>query len=90
MANELSLTIGTGTIAAPIKGTAPQIRAAIKRFAVHRGITTEGRTDAQIATDVLTLLLKIVKDDSLERHRIDLLQAQQEAMTAVLNAENDL
>lgn len=87
---ELSLTIGAGTISVPIKGTAVQIRAAVKRYALQRGIATEGRTDADIGTDVLRALLKIVKDGSLDRHRIELLQAQQDAMNSTLETENDL
>lgn len=90
MPNRITLEIGTDIIIQPIKGTAPQIRAAILRYAIQDGIDTNGKAATEIGADVLKSLLKIVRDGSLGRQRIDLLAAQQEAMEAQLASDNDL
>lgn len=90
MPGTLAITVGVTNLSIPIKGTNAQINAALKRFAIQRGLATEGRTAAEIGTDVLTEILKTVKDGSIDRQRAELLQAQQAALDATLLLDNDL
>lgn len=90
MPNQLSLQVGANTLTVPIKGTVAQINAAILRYAVQEGIDPSGKTATEIGVSVLTILLKTVRDGSLDRQRADLLAAQQAAMEATLAADNDL
>lgn len=90
MPNRLILEVGAETIVIPIKGTAAQIRAAIKRYAVQEIIPIEGRTPTEIGTDVLTKLLKTMRDGSVDRHRIEKLEEARPAIDLEIAAENDL
>jgi hypothetical protein len=90
MANQLSLTIGATTISVPINLTAQQTRAVIRRYAIQRGIDTDGRTEIEIAEDVLRSLKKYVADHSLDRQRMELLETQRATMEETLTADNDL
>jgi hypothetical protein len=87
---QLALTIGAGTVTVEIRATDAQTRAAMRRYAEVRGLTLAGRTNAQIAEDVLRSLLKIVADASMGQQREELLAAQRAALETQLNAENDL
>lgn len=90
MANSLSLTIGANTVTIPVKGSVAQVNAAILRFAMVKGIPTNGRTANEIGTDVLTSLLRYVRDTSVDRQRVELLQANAAAQEAQILADNDL
>lgn len=90
MANNISLTIGAQTYTVPIKLTNAQLRAALLRYAHQRGIRTDGRTEQQIAEAVLRSLLKYVRDNSIDRQRAELLDAQRTAIEATINSDNDL
>jgi antitoxin component of RelBE/YafQ-DinJ toxin-antitoxin module len=90
MANQLSLTVGANTISIPINLTAVQIRAVIKRCAVASGIPIEGRTDVEIAEDVLKMLKKIVADRSASEQRKELLSAQRAIIESTVSADNDI
>lgn len=90
MANRLILELGVNSVSIPLNLTIAQIRAAIKRYAVQSGIAIEGRTDAEIAEDVLRSLKKVITDKSIDRQRYELLEAQRSAIDATLNADNDL
>lgn len=90
MAGNISLTVGTTTVSVTIKGTNANINAAIKRYAVQRGIEVESRTANDIGTDVLRSLLRIMRDGSIDRHRSELVDAQLETINVTVSSENDL
>lgn len=90
MANQITLTIGAQTYAVPIKLTNQQTQAVISRYVVQRGIRTEGRTNQQIVEAVLRSLLKYVADNSTERQRTELLDAQRAAVETTVRTDNDL
>lgn len=90
MANSLSLTIGANTVTVPVKGSVGQVNAAILRYATQKGIDTAGKTANEIGTAVLVDLLRHVKDTSIDRQRVELLQAQQAALEAQIATDNDL
>ena len=90
MANNISVTIGAQTYTVPIKLTNAQLRAALLRYAVQRGIRTEGRTEQQIAEAVLRSLLKYVGDNSTDRQRAELLEAQRATIEATIKSDNEL
>lgn len=90
MANNLSITIGTQTYTVPIKLTNLLTRAVLLRYAVQRGIVTEGRTQEQIAEAVLRSLLKYVADHSIDRQRAELLDAQRATIEETITTDNDV
>jgi hypothetical protein len=90
MPNELALTLGQTTVRVPIKLTALQARAVLRRYALRRGMQTEGRTEVQVAEDVLRALLRIVRDTAIDQQRMEALAAQQAALEATLQSDNDL
>lgn len=90
MPNRLMLEVGAETLIVPIKGTAAQIRAAVKRYAVQKSIAVDGRTPSEIGTDVLISLLKYLRDTSTDRHRIERMAEVSAAIEVEISAENDL
>lgn len=90
MPNQLTLTIGANTATIPIKGTNAAINAAILRYAIQKGIPTDGKTPAEIGALVLTSLLRYVRDTSVDRQRVELLAANAAALDATLAQDNDL
>ena len=90
MANQLSLTIGQNTIPIPLKLTAVQIRAVLRRYCLQTGISIEGRTEVEIVEDVLRSLKKVIADGSLDRHRAELIQAQRDTIESTVSLENDI
>lgn len=90
MAGQLSLTIGTATVSVPIKGSNALITAAVKRYAIQKGILVEGRTASEIGEDVLVSLLKYLRDTSTDRHRTEKIAEVGVAIEAEIALENDL
>jgi hypothetical protein len=90
MPGRLILEIASTQISIPIKGTAAQIRAAVRRYALSKNMAVDAMTDTQIGEAVLRALLKIVRDGSIDRQRAEANQAQQAALEATLAADNDL
>lgn len=90
MPGRLILEIASTQISVPIKGTAAAIRAAIRRYALSKGVPVESLTEVQIGEAVLRSLLKTVRDGSIDQQRRDALAAQQAALEATLQSENDL
>lgn len=74
----------------PLKLTNAQLRAAIRRYALTKGIPVESLTEAEIGMAVLKSLAKSVRDGSLGQQRRDALLAQQAALEATLALENDI
>lgn len=90
MPNNISISLGQNTYTVPIKLTIAQTRAVILRYAVQRGIRTEVRTEQQIAEAVLRSLLKVVRDNSIDRQRTEQLDLQRATIEALLVSDNDL
>lgn len=90
MAGTLSLTVGTATATVPIRGTNAQINAAIRRYALAKGIEVEGRSATQVGEDVLRSLLRHVRDVSIDQQRLELLAAQAAEREAQIGADNDI
>lgn len=90
MPQALTLSVGTANITVPIKLTATQTRVVIRRYAIQQGIAVEGRTDAQIAEDVLRSLLKYVRDKSLDRQRQEEVATLLAQLESTLQSDNDL
>lgn len=90
MANQLALTVGTETYTIPIKTTNAKTKAIILRYAVQKGMVTDGRTDQQIAEAVLRSLLKYVSDGSLDRQREELMAVQRASIEETLKTDNTM
>lgn len=90
MPGRLILEIGQTQIPVPIKLTAAQIRAVVRRYALTKGVPVSSLTEVEIAEAVLRSLLKHVRDGSIDQQRRDALLAQQAALEATLQSDNAL
>jgi hypothetical protein len=90
MANQLSLTIGVNTYTIPIKLDNAATRAVLTRFATQKGIDLVGRTEQQIAVDILRHLLRYVAETSRDKQRQTLEGALRASLESQLVAENDV
>lgn len=90
MPNRLILEYGVNVVSIPLNMTVAQIRTVLKRYALQSQIVVEGRSEIEVAEDVLRSLKKIVNENSLERQRRELLEAQRVAMEVTLDTDNDL
>lgn len=86
----LTLQNGALTVTIQIGGTVTQVNAALRRYALAKGIPVDGRTGQEIGTDVLESLKRTIRDASIDRHRAELLAVQQAAMNTQLEQENAL
>lgn len=90
MPNRIILEVGANTVTIPLKGSNASINAAIKRYALWKGIEVEGRTATQIGEDVLRSLVKIVKSGSMDRQRLELLDVGKAALEVTVATDNDI
>lgn len=90
MANEISITVGTGTITVPFKGTSAQIRAAMRRFAESQGLDTTGMADAQIGEAALRWFLRTVKGASMAQQRTAAYADLAASLESDIAAANDI
>jgi hypothetical protein len=81
-----------GAIAAsvPIKGTAAQIRAVVRRHAESIGIDVSAMTDAQVGTAVLDRVTRSVRDSSMAKQRTEKFAELAASIEAQLLADNDI
>jgi hypothetical protein len=90
MPNRLMLEVGQTTISVPIKLTAVQLRAVVRRYALTQSIDVESLTEVEIGEAVLRSLLRHVRDGSMDRQRMEAIEAQRAALEATLQTDNDL
>lgn len=90
MPGQISITIGTTPYSWPIKATNAQIRAALRRHALRRGIHVDAMTEKEVAEAILRAHLKNIRDDSIDQQRMDALAAQQAALEEQLQSDNEL
>lgn len=88
--SNLSLTIGANTVSVPITLSNAQANAVLRRYAINSGIAVDGRTAAQIGTDVLRSLLRHVKQVSSNHQRGELMATQLATLEAQIATDNDL
>lgn len=90
MANELTLTVGTGAVSQPIKGTPLKIRTAIRRFVIGSGYSVSGLTEEQIGRRALWLLLRYALEISQSVQSQELLEVQESQISITAGVDNDL
>lgn len=89
MPNRIMIEVGAETIEVPIKGTAVQIRARLRRLVIQRGRDIAGLTPAQIGRLALYFMMKWGTDQSMDRHRAEKLSETSAAIEAEISADND-
>lgn len=90
MPNQLTLEVGAGSVSIPLKGTAAQIRAAVRRYVVNSGLSVTGKTEAEIGRMALQLVAEHVKERSSQQHAAELLEVQKSTIAAQVAVDNDL
>lgn len=90
MAGSLTLTIGTSSVSIPLKLTNAKLRAAVQRYALENFIQVEGRTEQDVARDVLRVMLRELREGSIRRQRSEYVAQQQAAFEATLLEDNDV
>lgn len=90
MANRLILEVGQGQVEIAIKGTAAQIRGAVRRYAETVGIDITDKTDVQIGEAVLRYVLRSVKESSMAKQRTEKFAELAAGIEAEILAANDI
>lgn len=90
MPGRLILEINSTQIFVPVKGTAQQIRATVRRFAKSQNVMMEGKTDTEIGEAALRRVLRWMRHSSLDEQRRELIEAKMAEIDAILNSDNDL
>lgn len=87
---QLTLTVGTTNISVPIRLDNQQLRAVIRRYAIAKSISLEGKTETEVAQAVLRSLLKYASDVAMDGHRVQLEATARATIEGQLKAENEL
>lgn len=81
---------GTPVAVVPIKLTAAQIRAVVRRFAKAQNVVVEGKTEVEIGEAALRRVLRWLKANSERVQRDTEVAARMADIEALVAADNDL
>lgn len=88
--SRIVLEVGQGSVEIPLKGSAANIRAAVRRFAETVGLDVEGKTDADVGRAVLRWFARTVKEASMAKQRSEAYADLAASIESDILAANDI